>query len=220
MFREPLLMFVAQLTRWACHHNTISVHEGIRICDMTNISLLRDHFMRAVVKALHLLKKADPRRYRRVQRQLHYIAHSACEPGHASFDPRSRICWIDFTRLEFPQDASADDRVDVMLLAACLVRQATHGEIWQKGVRDQFRERLRERVVRLCHLEASRFLRQIDPRLGARSLEYGWAKRAYREYWDRPWWRRLTGRLKRERELAKSVRPAGPAKGSQPFRPE
>ena len=60
----------------------IARHEGIIIADLRKRS---SHFPNTILASLRLLQQSDPRRFRRVQRYIHYVVNLTLE------NARSRV---------------------------------------------------------------------------------------------------------------------------------
>lgn len=122
-----------------------------------------------VEEALHLISTYDPKRYKRIQRDIDRIIVFPELQGGEYF-PELRACALGRTTVnEGP-----------IYLASVIVHEATHARLWGRGGRYEEDERLRARVERLCTQAEVNFLRTVpdtEDIIGAVSHSL-----------DKPWW--------------------------------
>src|SRR6266496_6665957 len=138
--------------------HTIGRHACIPIVSFSHDQAASRAFMSRTVDALDLVRRLDPLRFGRLQRQLKYLLYDGSDPRFtASYDGRFGVCRVNFKRFEFekyPKEAS-------YTYAAVLVHEATHGaidrgEIPLSDVGPRGREYF-------CDTEAAGFLRHFHP---------------------------------------------------------
>lgn len=175
----------APALRWSYKRFSIGYHAGICIVDISLAKYATNDFFRRTQQALDLIAKVDPKRFQRVQRELEFIVHSELAFAAASYTRRPPTCKIDFTRRDFGKKP----KTELWIYAALIVHEATHGEIYRRGVPYSKANKLR--IERLCDVEAARFLRRIDPHVGSI-----WEEKMTRSPAEqvrsrrRPWWQR------------------------------
>ena len=73
--------------------------EGIRIVDLSMRRQVDRRFQEDTVAALNLIKSLDPRRFRRIQREIHYIVNTE-RLSWAGYARPLRECEVDYPRIE------------------------------------------------------------------------------------------------------------------------
>ena len=117
---------VAPLQRSLMSAMALVTIDGIKIVDS---SRKKDSgFCSDTVAALELIKSADPRRYRRLQREVKFITNREKieQRGFASYDRSCRNCEVDYRRTK--ADPELQDW-HLRAYASTLVHEATHGAI-------------------------------------------------------------------------------------------
>ena len=138
-----------------------------------------------------LIRRVDPRRYIRVQRQIGYIV-DARGTAVGSYRERHRVCQIDFTR--FPCDwLHTDSSTYEWYLAgyaALIVHEATHGYLYSRGV--PYTRTTRAFSERMCVTEQQRFAARLQSERFdfAHDLVAEYDPEDWRESWNRTKWQR------------------------------
>ncbi len=131
--------------------------DGIPVSDVLKKEL---DFLKAVRKSMTLIQELDPRRHRRICRQLKHIVNvplvSAGLYGHDL-----RMCVVDADKIFFRTYEN-----NIRMLACILIHEATHGVLEDKLI--LYTKEKRERIEGLCHKEEFRFAKRLEP---------GWAER-------------------------------------------
>lgn len=165
---------VKLMDRLAVRVSRVGQVDGIVICDLTARDLAKSTFLQPTVEALELIRKFDPRRYRRVVRNLKYIVNRPMI-NSASFESARRMCNIDYNKAFTEATPWKPYR-----FACLLIHESTHGRLMATGL--PYNDKTWERTERLCWLEEYRFIRRVDG---------GWAdlfhhpKKFNAEYWRR-----------------------------------
>jgi hypothetical protein len=94
-----------------------------------------------VEDALRLIKAYDPRRYRRLLRDLERIWVAVIVGGIAHFDASIWTCVLD-PRIVLNDAKTSED------IATAIVHEATHARLWRRGFR--YSEEVRSRVEAIC----------------------------------------------------------------------
>ena len=100
--------------------------------------------------AIALIESIDPRRLRRLERDVQRVIVLGVETPNAGYDPYLPAI---FVRVGAVTDYTAQ------LTAALLVHEATHARIWSAGVHEV--EAIHDRLERRCWLEALAFAVQV-----------------------------------------------------------
>lgn len=164
----------SRIARYINERESLHIYEGVRICNYAG----KEHngpFVNRVLKALHVLKHKDPRRFRRVLR-LGYIVNAVTysKMALACYIHPLRECWID--NVKFDQlDASYHTPE---FFASVLVHEATHCLLCEKfgEVEDHA---IRLRLEALCYIEQSRFMKRVGYRFPETFDEAGY-RQGYR----------------------------------------
>jgi len=137
------------LVHWMCPFQMI---KKIRVVDP--ITETRGYFIAAIERALTLIATSDSIRFNRVQREIHSIV-SGPAPCGSTYGRPLRVCSVDL-RCYYVED---DPNMTIMLVASALVREATAGYLFSKGIPRTRRNQLR--FNHLCRKEAQQFLQQF-----------------------------------------------------------
>ena len=143
----------------------IRQHEVARLRDIgiADVGNPDGLFSSKVMEALHLVALHDPRRFKRIEQMIRWVANQATvHGGLAEYHSDLSACFIDFPRLA----PVSEDRFRLACVACILVHEATHGLIEHRGIR--YGPETRGRIERLCVLEQNRFasrLQASDPHL-------------------------------------------------------
>lgn len=124
---------------------------GIRIQDPALQT--RKCFADAVGGALDVIAHFDPVRLRRVQNEIHTVVHALGVLG-SSYERAMKVSAVNLKCFFYPGDPD----MTVKFLASVLVRDATYGYFFTRGILR--RRRNHNRFDLLCCKEAERFLRR------------------------------------------------------------
>jgi len=172
-----------KLDLWLIKKSCLGYIDGVAISDNTITRRSPETFLAATRDAMALIKEVDPRRYRRVCRQLAYIVNKETV-AVGSYSKKFKICTVDFSKFsKLPAPRS------VRRYASLLIHESTHGVVAGRGIRYDKDKRLR--VERLSHLEEYRF---------AKHFESGFAEAAIGAFNPEKW--RLAWGPKKERTSA------------------
>lgn len=156
-------------------------------------------FLRHTVAALRLIQSMDPRRFRRVQREIAVISAA---PGlsFASYGRPGRRCRVDFACVDTDLWQQEPEWYH-WFYATVLVHEATHGAIYSRHV--QYTPKLRARIERLCCAEARRFATRADreDRQWSDALVPEFDERKWYESWHLTRWQRTKRLFARLREV-------------------
>lgn len=140
-----------------------------------------EEFVTLVEKALLLLGNVHPRGYRRVRRELTYIADSSLL-SMGRYDVSLRACMIDFARLG-RYASNQTEEWTVAYLACVILHEATHGHMYSRGI--QYDEKTRARIERLCVREEERFAARLTHRKFTARLVPAFDEARWQESWSR-----------------------------------
>jgi tetratricopeptide (TPR) repeat protein len=181
---------VSWLELWSLKKSCLDHIDGVAICDITISQGSKDDFLDLTRQAMALIKSLDARRYRRVCRQLNYIANTALV-SRGQYGRTLKICRVDYSK----NFTSSYPQRNVREYAGVLIHEATHGLLFEKGI--PYDKETRERIERLCHLESYRFALHFEP--GYADLFPGpYNPEPHKRSWERSsqarravWWKRL-----------------------------
>ncbi len=107
-----------------------------------------ERFFHGITNALGLIQRTDPRRWRRVKKELRWVVlvNGGGEYYHSGL--QAYVVGVPTLRTRSEAD-----------LAATIVHEATHGRLHRWGISD--RPALRERIERLCVGEEIGFLKHL-----------------------------------------------------------
>src|SRR5271156_1694721 len=146
---------VVKLLDWlAIKVSCVARVDGIIICDLTPRDLAKSDFRQPTLDALDLIRKYDPRRYRRVVRYIKYVVNRPLI-STGNFERTRRMCNVDYNK-QFAKSSPWN----LYRFACLLIHEATHGQLLAKGL--AYNDKTWERTERLCHLEEYRFIHRID----------------------------------------------------------
>ena len=143
-----------RLRLWLQRKCEVGQFAGIHIADIRGGA---PAFLNTVVSALELIKLHDPRRFRRVERHVRWIANSTVSHGGQCYCGQTQTCRIDFEN----EAVAKHGELATVLYAARIVHEATHGVVGTRleGVSGSIELRLR--IERLCFSEERRFLQKL-----------------------------------------------------------
>jgi hypothetical protein len=199
--RHLFPVITAPLERWLRERCALETIDGIKLCDVSQRAKVDDRFLVDTRAALQLIKSVDPRRYRRVQREIESIVN--CEAlVFAGYSRTNKICQIDYGR----HTETGDAEWYTWYYASVLVHEATHGAIYSRQV--DYTPALRVRIERLCRKEQKRFATKCD------TPERHWSDALVGEFdekdWHRSWYSPISQRfidlVKRIRESRRSLK--------------
>jgi hypothetical protein len=119
-----------------------------------------------VRRALELIEQHDPKRLRRIRRDLRRVVVTESEGNH--YEPLLAMCVLSWRAIHSQS---------VEHIALTIVHEATHGRIDQAGI--AYRENLRARIEAACVGQAAAFARRLPDGEGLaaaaeRTLETPW----------------------------------------------
>lgn len=125
---------------------------GIRVIDPAPETCGRFEIL--VDGALSLIARADPIRFKRVQREIRSIVNAPAPGGSNSRRPL-RVCSLNLKYFHDPNDPE----MTVRLVASALIREATYGHLFSQGILPAKKYWLR--CDELSCKEPQRFLRRL-----------------------------------------------------------
>jgi hypothetical protein len=135
----------------------VAEHDGICIADVSLRKDLKPVFASYINQALDLVAAKDPRRYRRIRKNIQFIVHKELVRAFAICRPCEQACFID---LGHTVDRERTKKVSVFLVATSLVHEATHAEIFRRGV--AWNRKNAPRMERICVAEETRFAGRVN----------------------------------------------------------
>ena len=180
--------------------------DGVTICDPCAPDLEKSSFLKHTSDALSLIRKFDPKRYRRVCQYVRIIVNRPLISG-GNFERVGKICNVDYDKYYATGPREWRER----FYACLIIHEATHGMLDAKGI--AYSKKNWERTERLCSLEEYRFIRRVDewwadeyrspkrfdPAFWRRYREsQGWRQKAWRERFKE--WRHERYKAKREKD--------------------
>ena len=142
-------------------------------------------FVAIAEKALLLIGSAHPRGYRRIKRELRYIANIPIL-SLGMYDPPVRACKIDFELFK-RYVINQNDSWTVAYFACILIHEATHGHLHSRGVPYDVNTRIR--VERLCVREEERFAARLrSDAYDSRTLVQPFDESHWEDSWNRTRW--------------------------------
>jgi hypothetical protein len=183
--------------------SVLAEYKGIRLADFNGDTSDDEAFIACTLDALKLIEERDPRRFRRIQRELRYITNSVILSG-GQYRRADRECKVNFTYYQKGAKGllTLDGREHENYLwylafyAATLIHEATHGHLMSAGF--PYAPQYRLRLERICHMEEKRFVARLSSEdYDFRSLIPPFDEARWRRSWNRSWWHnaRLTFRL-------------------------
>ena len=154
----PLRLWVLWGEAWLARKTVVTEYKGVSICHSALHLWCNDEFTTMVGRALRLVEQTDSLRFARIGRFVRYVRPTALLGETAAQYVRfSKLCLMDWRKIRCPDDPN----LTVLSSAIVLVHEATHGQLFSRGVRHT-RAR-RSPIERLCVLEEARFIRHLDP---------------------------------------------------------
>lgn len=118
-------------------------------------------FMPDLIEALKIIRREDPRRFRRVQREIKCISNIDGLGAAAFYLRFGRMCGVRYRECLSVNPPRQRHRS----IAVAIVHEATHGAICSRGVRQK--GSVRQRVERVCEAEENRFIKRLRKQGGA-----------------------------------------------------
>lgn len=175
--------------------------EGIKIvAPPGQQSVAETPFLRHMVETLRLIRSVDPRRFRRLQREIAVI-NDAPSLSTGSYGRPDRRCQIDFARYDTEWREQYPEWSQ-WVYATMLVHEATHGAVYSRHV--HYTRKTRVRIERLCCMEARRFATQADreDRQWSDALVPPFDETRWHESWHASPWQKLRKLFARYREVS------------------
>jgi hypothetical protein len=188
----------------------VTEYKGIRIKNL-NPDFKGDlAFSDCTKEALEMIELYDPRRFRRLQREVRTITNIEGN-SIAAYRRTRRECEVNFSWLceasdegIHPERRGTDSyKWYLGYYAAVLVHEATHGQVHSFGI--PYIRETRVRIERLCHTEEMRFAAKLpqDTYDFANDLIEPFDDTYYHTYWTQNTWGRFRGLVKRIEESRK-----------------
>ena len=157
-------------------------------------------FLRHTVETLRLIQAVDPRRFRRLQREVAIIDDRPLLALGAYSRP-GRRCSIDFARYE-AEKREQDPEWFHWIYATTLVHEATHGAVYSRHV--SYTRKTRVRIERLCCMEARRFATRADreDRPWSDTLAPPFDEERWHESWHSTRWQKTRKLFARYQEVS------------------
>ena len=126
-------------------------YEGILFIDVLALGKNKAAFLEITIQALELIACHDPRRFRRLKKEVKYIICSRPHGARMIYSRPWRLCRVDFQQYTFNSPTN-----DVVLeYAVDLIHEATHGYLFSKRI--SYTESLQSQVEKICVKEGERF---------------------------------------------------------------
>ena len=164
---------------------------GIAILDFGRRRHVEPRFVPDTVAALRLIEAVDPRRFRRIRREIDIILNrEGLSAG--SYNRPWRTCEIDYGRIGHPDQHPEWYR---WWYAGLLVHEATHGALYSRRI--PYTGALRARIERLCCTEQRRFAARADTegRRWSEVLAPPFDERRWHRSWNLTRWQRTKGQV-------------------------
>jgi hypothetical protein len=188
-WRRFLFWPLNQSVEWLYHTATLDVYEGIRIVGFEAKRVDQSVFWEATRAALELIRREDPRRFRKIQREIKYIIN---EPASltALYVRTYHSCLIPFSKFEFDME-SEDAEWYIAYYAAVIVHEATHGHLHSLGF--PYAKANRDRIEQICCDEEQRFAARLKSERYdfARDLVRPFNVADWEPYWNRSFWQEV-----------------------------
>jgi hypothetical protein len=125
---------------------------GIPVVDY---DLYTPFFRQTIALALEIVRRKDPRRFRRICRYVKGVVALPIGHAQAGYIEQLQVCAVRF------QPPSSKEKLPKWgaWYALMLVHEATHGLLYARGI--PYDEKHRERIERLCFKEENRFLKRL-----------------------------------------------------------
>jgi hypothetical protein len=159
----PLIRRVSRYVVPAIYaHTHARTYAGIQIVDAPPVYADR-RFANVTCEALALVRRYDPRRFRMIQKHVRFIVHRRLPYALASYNAHLSACAVDFQRLNFTlekrQERPREYDRQLVLYAATIIHEATHGRVEAHGIR--YTGPFRLRIEEICTNEERRFLSRL-----------------------------------------------------------
>ena len=194
LIMEPFL-------RWLLNSVECESFDGVKIVDFSARRNVIHRFQVDTVAALRLIKSVDPRRFKRIQREMPMVVNSEYS-AYATYKRLGKRCEIDYNRF----DLTDHPEYYLWWYATVLVHEATHGAVYSKYI--HYIPRLRSRIERLCETEARRFATKADT--NARNWSNTLVQQFDEKKWHKSWYstplqrtKKLLSRMLEERRKLK-----------------
>ena len=195
-------LIVELFLQWLLNSVASESFEGIKVVDFSARRNIIHRFQVDTLAALRLIKSVDPRRFKRIQREMPMIVNSEYS-SYATYKRLGKRCEIDYNRF----DLTDHPEWYLWWYATVLVHEATHGAVYSKHI--HYIPRLRARIERFCETEARRFATRAD------ISERHWSDVLVRKFdekrWHKSWYstplqrtKKLLSRILEERRKLKS----------------
>jgi hypothetical protein len=136
---------------WIYHRYETASFDGIALVDWAETP----HFTRIITAARKLIKETDPRRFRRVQRQIRFIVSCTRPFGGGAYFSDTKSCDFDFVVIR----SDGDVEFYTPWYACALVHESTHGYLQSRGI--PYTPENRTRIEKLCVAEEQRFAKRL-----------------------------------------------------------
>ncbi len=148
-------------------------------------------FGRVTTEALLLVGVVDPRRYRRIQREIRLVKDLPFDIG-ARYIRIDRECQVNFSKFkcDWSDPSSSEYEWYLAQYAATLVHEATHGYLISRGV--PYTQTIRAFCERMCVTEERRFAQRLHGKHYnlAEELVEEFDPERWRNSWNRTKWQR------------------------------
>ena len=166
-------------------------YSGVALTNLT-VTTDNDSLAQTLTDALKLIERHDPRRFRRVQREVRYIAADYLLAA-GTWRHRTRTCALNPQYCKIAPD-SPDREWELAYIAAVIVHEATHGALHSRGC--PYDEKNRARVERICRTEEKRFISRLESeRYDLSALIPPFDETRWHEHWQRTHRQEATGRF-------------------------
>lgn len=196
--RRILQSWVTRFEVWFLSKWANTTYKGICLCDINSKKADDSEFIARTKQALDMIEQKDPRRFRRIQKELRYIANKELNMT-GQYQHSIKCCFIDYGQYPF----KTHPEWYLCLYAGLLVHEATHGMLYSKGI--PYTRETREQIERICHREQFRCSVRIKPEWRENLMEEfdpaGWHFSWYASRWAQLWV--LLRRIQNSKRLAK-----------------
>jgi len=152
----PFLLFSPIIRRFYASCSSGSV-DGIQVFDLLSPDSRKQPFVEWTKEALSIIRDADPRRFRRIQKEIGCVCDTLIQHGEAHYVRYARLCRVDFSRFYAPENR----HFAVRRYARALVHEATHGHLY--SMHFPYTRATRLRIEMICDAEANRFAARLSP---------------------------------------------------------
>ena len=134
-----------------------AISGSVRVVDANWDSSDDEEFTHAVLSALALIERHDPKRRIRIDREIRFIVNRELV-SWGMYNPQGHICSVDFGR--YPLNPEEEHYHWHLARFACLlVHESTHAYLHSKSV--PYTKRTRLRIEHICHREERRFASRL-----------------------------------------------------------